>query len=195
MTMPYFSRILKESIPILFLLLLGELMAGVILQEGEASFALIPGLLILLPAILSLRGNVSSALASRFGSYLHMGLVKPEMGMGIFKKKVVKENFYASMVLNIIMSAALGVFAYFAAVLTGATDANIIVLTFIALVAGILSGFFLVFLTIFLALFTSSKGMDPDNVLSPTVATIGDIFTVLFLFLVADIAIMIWPMV
>jgi len=190
--MEYFNRILRESIPILFLLLLGELVAGVILSNGQLKLEQIPGLLILLPAILSLRGNVSSAMGSRFGSYIHLGLVDPVVKLSTFKKPIVKQNIYASIVLNILMSFSLGVFAYIVAVMGGITQANIFVLTFIAVVAGFLSGFFLVFLTIFLAVFTSSKGMDPDNVLTPSVATIGDIFTVLFLFLIADLSLLIF---
>jgi mgtE-like transporter len=182
---------MKESIPILFLLLLGELIAGVILANGELQLSQIPGLLILLPAILSLRGNVSSSLGSRLGSYLHMGLIESEVNLSIFKKPVIKENFYATFLINLIMSVLLGIFAYFVAILSG-VQADIVVLSFVAIVAGVLSGFFLIFLTIFLAVFTSSKGMDPDNVLTPTVATIGDIFTVLFLFLVADLALLIF---
>lgn len=190
--MEYFNRIMKESVPILFLLLLGELIAGVILSNSELKMAQIPGLLILLPAILSLRGNVSSAMGSRFGTYLHLGLVDPKLKLSILGKPIVKQNIYASMALNLMMSFTLGIMAYFVAVLTGITDANILLLTFVAVVAGFLSGFFLVFLTIFLAVFTSSKGLDPDNVLSPSVATIGDIFTVLFLFLIADLALLIF---
>jgi len=190
--MEYFNRIMRESVPILFLLLLGELIAGVILANGELKLSMIPGLIILLPAILSLRGNISSALGSRFGSYMHMGLVEPELKLSTFKKPIVKQNIYASMALNLIMSFFLGVFAYIVTLMTGIAGASILVLTFVAVVAGFLSGFFLVFLTVFLAVFTSSKGMDPDNVLTPTVATIGDIFTVLFLFLVADLALLIF---
>lgn len=190
--MEYFNRIVRESVPILLLLLLGELIAGVILSNGELKLSQIPGLLILLPAILSLRGNVSSALGSRFGSYMHLGLVEPEVKFSTFKKPIVKQNIYASLVLNLSMSLALGVFAYLVALMTGIMAANLGMLVFIAVIAGFLSGFFLVFLTIFLAVFTSSKGMDPDNVLTPSVATIGDIFTVLFLFLVADMAVLIF---
>lgn len=189
--MEYFNRIMRESVPILFLLLLGELLAGVILSNGQLRMEQIPGLLILLPAILSLRGNVSSALGSRFGSYMHLGLVDPEVKFSTFRKPIVKENVYASMTINIIMSFCLGIMAYIVAVLTGVLEADLVMLTFVAVVAGFLSGFFLVFLTIFLAVFTSSKGMDPDNVLTPSVATIGDIFTVLFLFVVADLALII----
>ncbi len=190
--MEYFNRIMRESVPILFLLLLGELMAGVILSHGELRLSMVPGLLILLPAILSLRGNISSALGSRFGSYLHMGIVEPKINSSTLRQPVVKENIYASMTLNFIMSFFLGLFAYLVAVLMGITGASVLVLTFVAVLAGFLSGFFLVFLTVFLAIFTSSKGMDPDNVLTPTVATVGDVFTVLFLFLVADLALLIF---
>ena len=190
--MEYFNRIMRESVPILFLLLLGELIAGVILSNGQLKFEYVPGLLILLPAVLSLRGNISSAMGSRFGSYMHMGLVDPKLKLATFKTPIVKENIYASMSLNLIMSLLLGIFAYFVATLTGIPNANLGLLIFVAVVAGVLSGFLLVFLTIFIAVFTSSKGMDPDNVLSPTVATIGDIFTILFLFLVTDLALLIF---
>ncbi len=190
--MEYFNRIMRESVPILFLLLLGELLAGIILANGELQLSTIPGLLLLIPAVLSLRGNISSAMGSRFGSYMHMGIVEPELRFSMFREPVVKENIYASVVLNLFMSFFLGVFAYLVALLTGIGEADIVLLTFIAVAAGFISGFFLVFLTVFLAVFTSSKGMDPDNVLSPTVATIGDIFTILFLFLVADLALLIF---
>ncbi len=190
--MEYFRRIMKESAPLLLLLVLGELIAGVILNNSVLSLENIPGLVILIPAILSLRGNVSSALGSRLGSYIHLGLIEPSLNISTFKKGVVKENIYASITLNITLSFVLGIFAYITSLIMGITSANVLILTFIAVVTGFLSGIFLVFLTIALAVFTASKGMDPDNVLTPTVATIGDVFTLLFLFFVAQLSLSIF---
>ena len=44
-----------------------------------------------------------------------------------------------------------------------------------------MAGIMLSTLTVSLALVTYSRGLDPDNVLSPSLATVGDILTVLCL--------------
>jgi len=185
--MDNFTRILRESSPVLVLCIIGELFAGIVLASGEELIALVPGLLILFPAVLSLRGNISSALGSRLGSAIHLGLIDARVSWMTFRGPTVKENIAASTVLNIMMSFLLGILAYLVSVSIG-LNANLFVLVFISLLAGLLSGVFLIFLTLFLAVFTASKGLDPDNVLTPSVATIGDIFTVLFLFISAQLA-------
>lgn len=184
--MENFHRILKESAPIFFFLILFELLAGVILITYQDRLEIIPGLLILLPAILSLRGNLSSALGSRLGSATHLGLIESRFSFSIFKTETIKENIYATFILNILLSFVLGILAYLVAVGVGLEEVSLLALVLISLIAGIISGVFLMFLTIFLAVYTSSKGLDPDNVLTPTVATVGDVFTVLLLFLSAD---------
>jgi len=179
------NRILKESIPVLFLCILGELLAGVFLESGVEWLDAIPGALVLLPAILALRGNISSALGSRLGSAIHLGTIESEIGLKTFKNPIAKENIYASLILTLIMSTILGIFAYFVSTAIGLENVNLIHLVLIAVLAGFLSGIFLSFLTVYLAVFTASKGLDPDNVLTPSVATIGDIATMMFLFLSA----------
>jgi mgtE-like transporter len=181
-----FRRIIKESAPILVLCILGELLAGVIMLTGlEDTYEVLPGLVILIPAVLALRGNISSAMGSRLGSAIHMGLVESKLSFSMFKNATIKENLYATTFLNFVMAVILGVFAYLIATASG-VHASFIALMLICLLASLLSGFFLVFLTISLAVYVSSKGLDPDNVLIPLVATIGDIVTIIFLFVSAQ---------
>ena len=71
--------ILKESFPILLLCTIGGVIAGMILHDMENELDLMPGIFILLPAILGMRGNISGALGSRLGSALHLGLIEPEL--------------------------------------------------------------------------------------------------------------------
>lgn len=185
--MKNFRRIIKESAPILVLCILGELIAGVIMLTGlDDTREVLPGLVILIPAVLALRGNISSAMGSRLGSAIHMGLVESKLSFGMFRNTVVKENLYATTVLNFVMAVILGAFAYLVANATG-VNASFAELMLICLLASLLSGFFLMFLTISLAVYVSSKGLDPDNVLIPSVATIGDIVTIIFLFVSAQL--------
>lgn len=183
------KKILKESIPILFLCTLGGVAAGLILDGMKDQFSMIPGLLILLPAVLGNRGNISGALGSRLASALHLGLIEPHFN---WRNTVLKDNFIAAMALNVVMSLALGVIAYESYVLFGMQDqmpASVIDLTLIALIAGTTAGVFLTILSMVLAISTYSRGWDPDNVLAPSLATVGDITTVLCLAIAAKIVV------
>ena len=171
------KKILKESFPVLFLCTVGGVLAGVILQDMEMDLKETPGILILLPAILGMRGNISGALGSRLASALHLGLISPELRWN----KPLSDNFWASIILNVVMSFLLGIVAFLTCVATGYEGASVIQLTAISLIAGTLAGLILTFLSIFLALVTFSRGLDPDNVLMPSLSTVGDIITILCL--------------
>lgn len=174
------KSILKQSIPIFMLCALGGVVAGLMLESLKTELTDVPGVLILLPAVLGMRGNISGALGSRIASALHLGLIQPELKWN----QTLSENLLASLILNTIMSFFSGVAAYFAYSFTGFADkapASIFDLTLIALLAGTFAGMLLSGLTVSLALLTYSRGYDPDNVLAPSLATVGDIITVLCL--------------
>jgi len=172
------KRILKESIPILILCAIGGIAAGIMLQGMEQELLGIPGLLILLPAILGMRGNISGALGSRLASALHLGLIGPELRWN----KPLSNNVWASMLLNVLMSFLLGLIAYAAYELANFENhANVLELTVISVIAGVLAGLILTALSVSLAILTYAKGFDPDNVLMPSLSTVGDIITVICL--------------
>jgi len=174
------KRILVESIPILALTTVGGVVAGLFLSEIMDNLALVPGLIILLPAVLGNRGNISGALGSRLASGLHLGLIKPELRWN----KTLQDNLLAAVLLNVVMSVFLGVVAYYAYTFVTFTDgspASITDLTLISFLAGTSAGIILTALAAFIAIITYSHGLDPDNVLAPSLATVGDIITVLCL--------------
>ncbi|MBN2013883.1 MAG: magnesium transporter [Candidatus Altiarchaeota archaeon] len=172
-------RILIESIPIQIICVVGGIGAGVILTGMEHDLLGIPGLLILLPASLGMRGNISGALGSRLASGLHLGLIEPEIRWG----KPLSDNVWSAMFLNVLMALISGIIACIAYEITNVeTHANVIQLTLISLIAGTIAGLFLTALSVYLAIATYSKGFDPDNVLMPALSTVGDVITVFCLF-------------
>lgn len=180
------KRVIKESFLILLLCTIGGVIAGLVLHNMEDELIKVPGILILLPAILGMRGNVSGALGSRLASALHLGLIKPELK----GSKILYENYLAAMILNVVMSFLLGIIAYSAYVLAGFKEPiSIIQLTLIALIAGTLAGIIMTIFTVLLAIFTYAKGLDPDNVLMPSLSTVGDIITVFCLLLAVKLII------
>jgi len=172
------KKILGESFPILVLCTVGGVLAGLLLYDMEGDITKIPGVLVLLPAILGLRGNISGVLGSRLASALHLGLIDAELRWD----EPLADNIYASMILNVVMSFLLGIIAYYAYIFAGFPDtASIIQLTLISLITGTLAGVILTVLTVLLSILTFARGFDPDNILMPSLSTVGDIITVLCL--------------
>jgi mgtE-like transporter len=59
--------------------LVGDLSAGLLLASYTGVLIALPGLITLLPAVNALRGNIYAPLGSRLGTYLHTGLLRPEL--------------------------------------------------------------------------------------------------------------------
>jgi len=180
---PELKKILREIFPVLFLCVIGGIIAGVFLNSMEDEITRIPGLLVLLPAVLATRGNISGAIGSRLSSALHMGLIEPDLRWN----KTLADNVWASIILNIVLSVFVGIFAHWACLIFGFESAGIITLTLISLITGTIAGVILTIMSVFVAIVSTARGFDPDNVVNPTLLTIGDILTVLCLFIVAKI--------
>ena len=70
-------EILIQSLPILLITSIGEVVAGVVLGKMSVALAVIPGLIVLIPAIMDLRGNIGTALGSRVSTMLHLAMGMP----------------------------------------------------------------------------------------------------------------------
>ncbi|ODS40216.1 hypothetical protein BEH94_07410 [Candidatus Altiarchaeales archaeon WOR_SM1_SCG] len=180
---PELKRILKELFPVMFLCVVGGVLAGLILNTMEADIKRIPGLLVLLPAVLAMRGNISGAIGSRLGSALHLGLIEPDLKWN----KTLSDNVCASLILNVVMSLVLGIIAHYTSVAFGFESAGVVTLTLISLIAGTVAGVVLTGLSVFIAITSYAMGLDPDNVVNPLLLTSGDILTVICLLFAAKL--------
>lgn len=155
----------------------GAVIAGIILALMTDKLYLVPGFLILLPGFLEMRGAVAGSLASRLSSGLFLGAMKPN----IKNSKVLRGNIIATFVLVILTSIILGIVAYAAGLMIfGITSTKII---YVAVFAGILSNILLTPITIFLTFHFFRNGHDPNNVMGPYITTLGDIISVLSLYI------------
>ncbi|MDI6883601.1 MAG: magnesium transporter [Hadesarchaea archaeon] len=170
--------IVVQGLSILFICTFVELGAGFTLKGMEERFALIPGLAIMALPLLDLRGNINGALASRLGTALHTGIIRPKLKL----TAELKANLAASLILSLIASATIGGLSWLGGVVIG-LGVNILQLMVVAVIAGFISGLILAFLTVLVAVFTYLYGWDPDNITSPAMATIGDFLTVICIYL------------
>jgi len=172
--------ILIQGMSVLLLCTIIELGAGFALERMEEHIIeLIPGLIVMVPPLLDLRGNINGALASRLGTALHTGVIEPRLAL----TAELKANIVSSLILSFIASATIGLLSYAICILTGAETIGVLSLVTIALIAGFTSGLILATFTVFVAVISYVKGLDPDNITSPVMATIGDFVTVVCIFL------------
>ncbi|MBI2971934.1 MAG: magnesium transporter [Candidatus Aenigmarchaeota archaeon] len=150
----------------------GGLLAGVLLAFATNQIELIPGVLILLPGFLEMRGNISGSLSGRLSSGLFLGALKPE----VRNNRVLRGNIAAALLLVILVSTLLGIVAYAATYYVFGIGSPKIIL--IAFAAGLLSSIIEIPLTIITTFWLFRHGHDPNNIMGPYVTTTGDIVSI-----------------
>jgi mgtE-like transporter len=167
----------EQSLPLLIFCGIGGILAGSTLGVMTDLLEQIPGLIVVIPAIIAMRGNISTAFGSRLGSAYHLGVIDADN----MWNEELKQNIIGSLVLSFIISILIGILAYFSSVLLGVTP-DILMLITIVLLAGIVSAIILTIMTIIIIYLVFKRGYDPDNITGPALATFGDIVTMLCIF-------------
>src|SRR4051812_6137437 len=85
----------------------GDLLAGLTLGAITHTLEQLPGLLVLVPAAIGMRGNIFGALGSRLGTSIHTGTFR----LSRRRDTVVGQNILASLTLTLSISFALAVLA------------------------------------------------------------------------------------
>jgi len=173
----YAKEMLKQSLPLLIVCGLGAIIAGNTLSAMANILQKIPGLIIIIPAVIALRGNINTTLGSRLGSAYHLGIIDAEN----MWNDDLKQNIIGSLVLSFLMSFIIGVLAYVTSFLFH-VQPDPFILIIIVIIAGGISGLILTFLTIIIIYLVFRRGYDPDNITGPALATFGDIITMLCIF-------------
>ncbi len=158
----------------------GDLLAGLTLGAITGTLADLPGLLVLVPAAIGMRGNVFGALGSRLGTSIHAGT----FSVSRRSDTVVGQNIIASMALSLSISFALAILAKAVSIGFGLPHTiSVSYFIVISIVGGAISSVFVLLLTIGVAAGSVRFGWDMDNVAAPLVTAAGDMVTLPSLFL------------
>lgn len=171
------KEVVKQSLPLLIICGLGGIITGNFLGAMIELFKEIPGLLVVIPAVIALRGNINTALGSRLGSAYHLGIIDAEN----MWNNELKQNILGSLLLSFLISLIIGILAYISSIVLQIYP-NPLILISIVIIAGGLSGIILAFLTVIIIYVVFKRGYDPDNITGPALATFGDIITILCIF-------------
>lgn len=158
-----------------FISVTGGVLAGAMLAQAVDKIAALPGILILLPGFLAMRGNISGSLAARLSAALHLGMLKKPQHNGRF----LHANVWSEFVLGILVSSVLGLVAYFGTLYFFNVHSPEII--WISILAGIVSNIIMIPLTTRTTIWLYKHGHDPDNIMGPYITTLGDIVSVVSL--------------
>jgi len=153
--------------------------AGLFLSESREMLALIPGLMILLPPSINMRGSISGVLASRLSSSMHLGTFEAEFKKG----SILGDNLRASFAVTVLIAFSLGIIVYLVAALFGMETIPATDLLLISVISGIGSGIIVTCITLVVTLISYRLRLDLDMIAAPTVTTSGDIVTIPILIL------------
>ncbi len=176
--------IIRNSLPLLTLTAFLEIIAGQILQGGEKLLVSIPLLLVCIPVINSVGGNLGSILGARLASALHIGSIEVN-----FRDTRLIENMLVALLMGLITYFILAIGIYLFAVFIGIEAGDVDVLEFIGIVVltGLLLSCVIILVSVLTALVSFRRGVDPDDMVAPIVTTTGDIMGILFFFILLQI--------
>jgi mgtE-like transporter len=157
-----------------------NILAGLTLGAITDTLDALPGLLVLVPAAIGMRGNIFGALGSRLGTAIHTGTFR----LSRRPDTVVGQNILASLALTLSISLVLAVLAKAVAVGFGLHGTiSIADFVVISMLGGAVSSVFVLLITLAVAAGSVRFGWDMDNVASPLVTAAGDVVTLPSLFL------------
>ena len=132
-----------------------------------------PGLLVVIPGAIGMRGNIFGSFASRLSTNLHIGLISPQFEFS----EDLNYNIFSSFVLTLVLSIFLGIVGKIFCILLHYPSMELIDFILICTIAGIISNLIMLPITMFVSFKSFEHGWDPDNITSPIIAAFGDLFT------------------
>ncbi len=173
------TRTIKETLPVLLLVVLGGALAGSVLAGMEEMLDLIPGLIVIVPAIIDMRGNISTALGSRLGSAFHLGLLHQGL-----RSDAGKENIKGSLALSFFTSVLFPIFLWLISLFLPFSIGpwQLLTIFMISIFTGVTAAIILITITFLIVASSIKFNIDPDNVSGPVLTTAGDVFTLLVMF-------------
>jgi mgtE-like transporter len=172
-------RTLRQGLVALVLSTVAGFIAGLTLSGIGDTLEALPGLIILIPAAVGMRGTIFGAIGARLGTTNAAGTFEVSFRKG----GVLYENGYVAVVTTLGSALWLAVLAKIAASAFGEASISIWSLITISVVGGALGSLFILMVTVGLSILSYRRGWDLDSVSTPMVTALGDMVTLPTLYL------------
>jgi len=173
------QRTLRQGLVALALSTLAGFVAGLTLAHITGTIQELPGLLVLIPAAVGMKGTIFGAIGARLGTANVAGLLEPTLRPG----GVLQRNVYVAVVTTFSSALWLAVLSVLASAAFGETSISLWRLATVSIVGGAIGSALILMITLALSVLSYRRGWDLDSVSTPMVTALGDMTTLPSLFL------------
>ena len=173
------TRTLRQGLAALVISTAAGFVAGLTLAHITGTLAALPGLLILIPAAVGMKGTIFGAIGARLGTANAAGVLEINLEPG----GVLRRNVDVAILTTFSSSLWLALLARFAGALFGQPSISLWDLAVISIVGGAIGSVLVLTITIGLSALSYRLEWDLDSVSTPMVTALGDMTTLPSLFL------------
>jgi mgtE-like transporter len=173
------QRTLRQGLVALALSTLAGFVAGLTLAHITGTLQELPGLIVLIPAAVGMKGTIFGAIGARLGTANVAGLLEPTLRPG----SVLQRNVYVAVVTTFSSALWLAVLSSLASAAFGEPSISLWRLATVSIVGGALGSALILMITLALSVLSYRRGWDLDSVSTPMVTALGDMTTLPSLFL------------
>lgn len=174
------KSIVGTMFPLLIVLSILEMGSGFVLEALQETYLGNPTLLVLVPVMIGMGGNLGAILSSRLSTRLHLGLLEFDP-----LDVVLWRNIGAIVALAVTIFTMLGFVAWGAGHLITGEPLPLVELLLISVASGMMLVVVVIFLSIGATYVSYTRGLDPDDTTIPVVTNLCDILGVVILSVVA----------
>jgi len=173
------QRTLRQGLVALALSTLAGFVAGLTLAHITGTLEELPGLIVLIPAAVGMKGTIFGAIGARLGTANVAGLLEPTLRPG----GVLQRNVYVAVVTTFSSALWLAVLSVLASAAFGEPSISLWRLATISIVGGAIGSALILMITLTLSVLSYRRSWDLDSVSTPMVTALGDMTTLPSLFL------------
>ncbi len=175
----------RSAFAALVMAALASLVAGLILASIIDTLEELPGLLLLVPAAIAVKGNIFGALGSRLGTAIHAGTLR----LSSRRDSVMAQNAVASVALSLALGVVLAIMAKGIALAFNVSPTmSLSDFVVISALGCLIAAFVVLAITLATTAGAVRFGWDLDNVVAPMVTVAGDVVTLPSLVVAAEFA-------
>ena len=164
---------LRQGVTALTICVTVTLFAGIILGAMEGVLEETPGLLVLVPSAIGMRGAIFGALAARLGTGMLTGQFTTSLRRGSF----TAANVEAALLLSLITAVATAALAWGTSGLFGLETIDVLQLIIVSSVGALLASVVVLGVTLVLARTAQARSWDMDAIGTPVITATADIST------------------
>lgn len=173
------QRTLRQGLVALALSTLAGFVAGLTLAHITGTLQELPGLIVLIPAAVGMKGTIFGAIGARLGTANVAGLLEPTLRPGT----VLQRNVYVAVVTTFSSALWLAVLSVLASAAFGEPSISLWRMATVSIVGGAIGSALILMITLALSVLSYRRGWDLDSVSTPMVTALGDMTTLPSLFL------------